>query len=199
MEVHRDTYLKEMIRWSGRGDFRTARECPDCIVRQSETPGSPEYRCIECSHPDLVCLSCCLKRHQVHPLHWIQVRPIYSLDYRSSRSARTYAISFCPALERWPLRVKVTEIFGPQVSTRPQQHVLFESRTLPCRPTRSAHQWVSQRCNTVLQLFNRRTPPYPTPPPAAIPCVSNHRQDLRNFCPSPTTSQASVSDEGLNV
>jgi len=73
MEVHREEYLLEMVRWSGRGDFRTAKQCPDCIARHAEAPGDPRLRCLECALPDLVCTSCCLRRHKLHPFHWIQV------------------------------------------------------------------------------------------------------------------------------
>ena len=73
MEVHREEYLLEMMRWSGRGDFRTAKQCPDCIARHVEAPGEPRFRCLACALPDLVCNSCCLRRHRLHPFHWIQV------------------------------------------------------------------------------------------------------------------------------
>ena len=73
MEVYREEYLLEMVRWSGRGDFRTAKQCPDCISRHTEVPGEPRFRCVECALPDLVCKSCCLRRHKLHPFHWIQV------------------------------------------------------------------------------------------------------------------------------
>ena len=62
-----------MIRWAGRGDFLGASNCPDCLARKSPTPKPPEYRCRECFLPDLVCHSCCLKRHRTHPLHCIEV------------------------------------------------------------------------------------------------------------------------------
>lgn len=70
-ELHRQTYLDEMIRWSGRADFRTAKECPDCATRHQV--GVPEFRCQECFLADLVCAGCCLRRHRTQPLHWIEV------------------------------------------------------------------------------------------------------------------------------
>jgi len=73
MEVHREEYLLEMMRWSGRGDFRTAKQCSDCIARQAEVPGEPRFQCLECALPDLMCNSCCLRRHKLHPFHWVQV------------------------------------------------------------------------------------------------------------------------------
>jgi len=73
-DVHRQSYLEEMIRWAGRADFRGADRCPDCAVRRSTVVGQPEYRCRECFIPDLVCQICCVKRHRAHPLHRIEVR-----------------------------------------------------------------------------------------------------------------------------
>ena len=72
-ELHRQSYLEEIIRLAGRGDFQSAKDCPDCLARRA-MPCVPEYRCLECLIPDLVCLSCCVKRHRCHPLHRISVR-----------------------------------------------------------------------------------------------------------------------------
>lgn len=119
----------------------------------------------------------------------------FALDHLSSW---TYVIFFALVLERRLLRAKVTEGLGSQVSTRPQQHVLPESRALSCRPTHSAHEWVSQRRDTVLQLFSRHTPTHSTPPPTAIPRLSDCCENLCNLCSSPTTPQASLSNEGFN-
>ena len=35
--------------------------------------GSPDFRCLDCGVPDLVCAECCVNRHRLHPLHEIQV------------------------------------------------------------------------------------------------------------------------------
>jgi len=72
-ELHRQQYLEEIIRWEGRGDFRGAKQCSDCLARHSSTPGPSEYRCRECFLADLVCQSCCVKRHRTNPLHRIEV------------------------------------------------------------------------------------------------------------------------------
>lgn len=72
-DIHRLGYLDEITRWAGRGDFLNSKECPDCISRQSVLKGVPLYRCQECFHPDLVCSSCCIKRHRMLPLHRINV------------------------------------------------------------------------------------------------------------------------------
>jgi len=42
-DVHRQTYLEEMIRWAGQADFRGAQHCPDCVARGSAMAGRPEY------------------------------------------------------------------------------------------------------------------------------------------------------------
>ncbi|KAF9536370.1 hypothetical protein CPC08DRAFT_652149 [Agrocybe pediades] len=72
MKLHRQTYLEEMLRWEGRGDFQHSDRCPDCIARCSEAPGLPQYRCEECFIPDLVCQACCVRRHRVQPFHHIE-------------------------------------------------------------------------------------------------------------------------------
>ncbi|PPR04539.1 hypothetical protein CVT26_002506 [Gymnopilus dilepis] len=73
--THRPSYLDEVCRFSGRGDFIAASQCPDCIARKAMTPGIPEYRCVECFLPDLTCRDCCVRRHRMNPLHRIQLTP----------------------------------------------------------------------------------------------------------------------------
>ncbi|PPR01605.1 hypothetical protein CVT26_013324 [Gymnopilus dilepis] len=72
MELHRQSYLEEMLRWEGRADASTSSECPDCIARSVKAPLAAEYRCQECFLPDLVCASCCVKRHKMNPFHRIE-------------------------------------------------------------------------------------------------------------------------------
>jgi hypothetical protein len=72
-ELHRQDYLDEVLRWAGRADFRTAKSCADCLARSVENPGPALYRCRECFLADLVCSSCCVKRHRMHPFHRIEV------------------------------------------------------------------------------------------------------------------------------
>lgn len=69
----RSEYLDEDIRWEGRGDFMRDSKCPDCLARARGTPSLAEYRCLDCFTPDLVCRECCVKRHQRHPFHLIEV------------------------------------------------------------------------------------------------------------------------------
>ncbi|KAH9480163.1 hypothetical protein JR316_0006761 [Psilocybe cubensis] len=38
-ETYRQSYLEEIIRWAGRGDFRHAKHCPDCVARSKDVPG----------------------------------------------------------------------------------------------------------------------------------------------------------------
>lgn len=71
---HRSTYLDEILRHAGRGEYRTSPSCPDCLASRSEKPGAALYRCeSECFVPDLVCQECCVRRHKRLPLHRIQV------------------------------------------------------------------------------------------------------------------------------
>lgn len=66
----RDEYLAEVLRLEGRGDV--AKDfCPACPG--PERAASPEYRCADCLHPDLVCASCCVCLHSDHLLHRIEV------------------------------------------------------------------------------------------------------------------------------
>ncbi|KAF9521458.1 hypothetical protein CPB83DRAFT_778711, partial [Crepidotus variabilis] len=78
---HRTSYLDELIRGDGRADFMRATQCGDCIARKSDAPGVGEYRCQECFLPDLICKSCCIRRHRQQPLHRIE----HWFDSRFSR------------------------------------------------------------------------------------------------------------------
>ncbi|KAJ7086807.1 hypothetical protein B0H15DRAFT_923109 [Mycena belliarum] len=70
-----DKYLAEIITHEGRG-YSTADVCPSCPTGKEglPPPGKPEYRCMECLCPDLVCSECCLREHRARPLdrieHW---------------------------------------------------------------------------------------------------------------------------------
>lgn len=89
--IHRQTYLEELVRWEGRADFRTAKHCSDCLARSSPTPGPPNYRCRECFLADLVCESCCVKRHRTNPLHRIEV----------CQSPPTVFVAWADFYQRW--------------------------------------------------------------------------------------------------
>ncbi|PPQ83667.1 hypothetical protein CVT26_000898 [Gymnopilus dilepis] len=70
--TYRPTYLDEVCRLAGRGDFMSSSQCPDCVARKAVAPQAPEYRCNECLLPDLTCKECCVRRHRTNPLHRIQ-------------------------------------------------------------------------------------------------------------------------------
>ncbi|KAF8911112.1 hypothetical protein CPB84DRAFT_1672024 [Gymnopilus junonius] len=72
-EVHRSTYLDEICRFAGRGNFRSLTDCPDCKARAESEPSAAEYHCEECFMPDLTCKLCCIHRHKMQPLHRIQL------------------------------------------------------------------------------------------------------------------------------
>lgn len=70
----RQSYLEELIRWEGRGDYMRDSSCPDCVSRGREPPSAPEFRCLDCFLPDLTCRECCVRRHRLNPLHIVEVR-----------------------------------------------------------------------------------------------------------------------------
>ncbi|KAF9542834.1 hypothetical protein CPC08DRAFT_738695 [Agrocybe pediades] len=70
--VDAPSYLEEMIRWEGRGDFMLTTHCPDCIAKHKMDPGSAQFRCEECMIPDLTCADCCVKQHRHQSFHHIQ-------------------------------------------------------------------------------------------------------------------------------
>ncbi|KDR70910.1 hypothetical protein GALMADRAFT_144380 [Galerina marginata CBS 339.88] len=140
-ELHRETYLEEVVRWSGRGDFINARQCSDCILRKAEFPALPEYRCQECFLPDLVCASCCVRRHKAQPLH---------------RIAKWTGVKFTPiSLKDMGLKVQLNHAS------------LFCSNPIPCHTaflllhTNGIHQISIQYCGCTraiphhLQLLRR--------------------------------------------
>ncbi|PPR03501.1 hypothetical protein CVT24_012668 [Panaeolus cyanescens] len=71
-ERFRSSYLDELCRHAGRGDFRKVEKCPDCVSRKREQPGDAIYRCESCFMGDLVCQDCCLHRHKKQPFHQIE-------------------------------------------------------------------------------------------------------------------------------
>ncbi|PPQ76849.1 hypothetical protein CVT24_010586 [Panaeolus cyanescens] len=71
-EKYRSSYLDELCRHSGRGDFRSIDKCRDCGSKK-EVQGDAIYRCAsECFLADLVCKDCCVKRHRKLPFHRIE-------------------------------------------------------------------------------------------------------------------------------
>lgn len=78
---YRDTYLDELLRWDGRGDFHSdgLASCPDCISYKVDTPGKADHRCVECYIPILTCKECCIRRHRMDPFHRIEVGNLNSV------------------------------------------------------------------------------------------------------------------------
>jgi hypothetical protein len=74
----RDEYLDELLRLEGRGEF-TSPTCPSCVYDafdvfdDSSTPSLPSIQCQDCFTGELLCEKCCMRLHQQHPLHIIEV------------------------------------------------------------------------------------------------------------------------------
>ncbi|KAJ7174319.1 hypothetical protein C8R46DRAFT_891688 [Mycena filopes] len=65
-----DEYLAEFLRLEGKG-FVARDWCPACP--EKTRVANPEYRCIDCFHPDLLCSQCCVAQHRDHPLDRIEM------------------------------------------------------------------------------------------------------------------------------
>lgn len=63
---HRDQYLDRMMRLEGRGAWWT-KGCAQC------KESNPTWRCEDCFGGRMLCMSCCISRHQDEPLHLLQV------------------------------------------------------------------------------------------------------------------------------
>ncbi|THU77010.1 hypothetical protein K435DRAFT_703408 [Dendrothele bispora CBS 962.96] len=70
---YRDEYLSELLRLEGRGDVEKD-ECPWCGEPSEDEDGEHVsfYRCMQCFGEDLMCKTCCVKRHEANPLHVIE-------------------------------------------------------------------------------------------------------------------------------
>lgn len=66
LEVDRTTFLSELLRLDGRGEFMN-----HACVCQDSTPA--EFRCTDCFFGRLVCQRCILNLHAGNPLHGIEV------------------------------------------------------------------------------------------------------------------------------
>ena len=105
-ERYRTEYLEESLRGEGRGDFRRESSCPDCLARGIVAPGSPDHRCADCFIPDLVCGSCCARRHHQLPFHQIQVclahpSTLAGADFLSEIEMERSLLSSCNPQEPW--------------------------------------------------------------------------------------------------
>ncbi|KAJ7511255.1 hypothetical protein B0H11DRAFT_1700222, partial [Mycena galericulata] len=62
-----EMFIREILRWEGRGDHRSYSICGECSVDKAE------YRCRDCmGGGQLICSGCLVKRHRQLPLHRTQ-------------------------------------------------------------------------------------------------------------------------------
>lgn len=106
--------------------------------------GSLDYWCQECSITDLVCQACCVKHHQVHPLHCIEVC-IFCIfltpsSLTISRNGRVQDLS----TSLW------SQLASKSSST--MQPFLWKSYSMSLCPSCSPHKWHSWSGPVVLQL-----------------------------------------------
>ncbi|KAG1877410.1 hypothetical protein F4604DRAFT_1880388 [Suillus subluteus] len=64
----RETYLLELIRLEGRGDYAFRKTCQG----HNECASEPAYRCQDCFGTELYCQECTVNRHRENPLHKIE-------------------------------------------------------------------------------------------------------------------------------
>ncbi|KAJ7239435.1 hypothetical protein C8J57DRAFT_1564870, partial [Mycena rebaudengoi] len=65
---HRETFVKEVVRLSGRGGYRRQQACDECA-----TPDVPAiHRCKDCFTDALFCSGCIVALHVDNPFHWIE-------------------------------------------------------------------------------------------------------------------------------
>ncbi|KAK7022854.1 hypothetical protein VNI00_016900 [Paramarasmius palmivorus] len=71
---YRSSFLRELLRAKGRGDARGQMACSECNeTPQDDTKGEEGMlRCQECFLGDLLCRSCCVRRHEVLPFHVVE-------------------------------------------------------------------------------------------------------------------------------
>jgi len=191
MSIHRQTYLDELTRWCGRGDFITSEQCSDCIARGHPTPSSGRYRCHECFQPDLTCQSCCLKRHKTHPFHRIEVGHLFL------HCSNTYICVL--DVDRRCVRQGVLEINGIEGTTQSRQYVLRESRSLPHQYARSPYKWYPRSGDSILWLSASSTSASPAPSTPALSCIANRGEDLRDFRTSAPTPHALIYNQSFIV
>ncbi|KAL0566541.1 hypothetical protein V5O48_015475 [Marasmius crinis-equi] len=118
MEKYRDTYLDEMLRNDGRGDF-TLANCVDCLSRAAKDPPPGIYRCKECFLGDLTCQECCVRRHRQNPLHRIQRWPRTSNSFQDATLQQlglvlrlNHHFSPCPRPHKSHQRFQILDING---------------------------------------------------------------------------------------
>lgn len=70
-----NTFLRELLRWDGRGDQMHTLHCPNC-----EGAAEPTVRCEDCYGGILVCVKCAVKIHRHHPTHRVEVSSYNCLE-----------------------------------------------------------------------------------------------------------------------
>ncbi|KAG2148930.1 hypothetical protein DEU56DRAFT_729907 [Suillus clintonianus] len=64
----RETYLLELIRLEGRGDYAFRKTCQG----HNECASEPAYCCQDCFGTELYCQECTVNKHRENPLHKIE-------------------------------------------------------------------------------------------------------------------------------
>lgn len=64
---YRESFLDEMLRHEGLGDFDTLPPCIDC------GEASASFKCADCFGQGLLCQECTVKAHRLLPLHGTKV------------------------------------------------------------------------------------------------------------------------------
>ncbi|KZP17622.1 hypothetical protein FIBSPDRAFT_957071 [Athelia psychrophila] len=67
LDDDRDTFLRELLRWDGRGDHMHTLKCPAC-----GDAADPTVRCHDCYEGSLICVNCAVATHAVHPTHRVE-------------------------------------------------------------------------------------------------------------------------------
>ena len=65
--MYRDMFLREMLRYDGRGDALLKPECRVCNKREGI------FRCLDCFGERLFCGACIASLHMDNPFHRIKV------------------------------------------------------------------------------------------------------------------------------
>jgi hypothetical protein len=68
-ELHRESFVKEVVRLSGRGGYRHQESCAEC----AEAGVEGVHRCDDCFTGALFCAPCIVKLHRDTPFHRISV------------------------------------------------------------------------------------------------------------------------------
>lgn len=106
----RGEFLAELLRLEGRGKAAFQTSCHHCLE------GTPEFRCTDCFGQDLFCQGCLVSRHEVNPLHRVEV--CHSVLMIGLELQTHYHLSL--ALDWAVLQARVPENFGSPRPARAQ-------------------------------------------------------------------------------